>query len=422
MIITHQKYEKEKIREEIIFAEREAGHKLSGREFAFYDEKVALFSEKPQQVARALPEETIGQDCVQSFVSNMSAPTSLEELDYNEGITLPEILMSEPTNEWTAPKWAKAGDVVFFMHSKTARSSLTALRTELTTKKSDFTASDYNRLLGWLDHALDIHAQYGGKIFAVGRVCGGPEYAETDSLLEGILHWKSRNYSAIDNILILEHPLDISSFHEYIYISRGSATTPLFDKEFSHLRDDIGRENALPAYVMDAVARPLPLRTINKDNWIEVSNDYRRCFILEKQFRQFYVDYLLRNIGDEKRLFTECRCQRSDIYDSFMDYVISFNGKYLPVEVKLAISAEPNILGQVSKYVHNSKVYLTDDGNKCATEQDFHDGKVLVIDTDKLYMYDAASDVVTEIYNLDRITSKANLQEVKHIIKSNLTV
>ena len=247
-------------------------------------------------------------------------------------------------------------------------------------------------------------------------------YSETDSLLEGILHWKSRNYSAIDNILILEHPLDISTFRDYIYISRGSATTPLFDKEFSHLRDDIGRENALPAYVMDAVARPLPLRTINKDNWIEVSNDYRRCFILEKQFRQFYVDYLLRNIGDEKRLFTECRCQRSDIYDSFMDYVISFNGKYLPVEVKLAISAEPNILGQVSKYVHNSKVYLTDDGNKCATEQDFHDGKVLVIDTDKLYMYDAASDVVTEIYNLDRITSKANLQEVKHIIKSNLTV
>ncbi|MBO5569252.1 MAG: hypothetical protein J6A79_10035 [Clostridia bacterium] len=420
MIITHQKYEKERIREEIIFAEREAGHKLSDREIAFYDEKVALFSEKPQQIARALPEETIGQDCVQSFISNMSAPTSLEELAYTDGLTLPENLMSAPTNEWTAPKWAKAGDVVFFMHSKTARSSLTALRSELTSRKADFTALDYNRLLGWLDHALDIHAQYGGKIFAVGRVCGGPEYAETDSLLESILHWRSRNYSAIDNILILEHPLDISSFREYIYISRGSATTPLFDKEFSHLRCDISKENALPAYVMDAVARPLPLRTINKDNWIEVSNDYRRCFILEKQFRQFYVDYLLRDIGDQKRFFTECRCQRADINDSFMDYVMLFNGKYIPVEVKLAVSAEPNIIGQVSKYVHNSRVFLTDDGSRCAAEPDFHNGKVLVIDTDKLYMYDATTNSVIEIYDLGQLTSKGELQAVKRAIASHL--
>ena len=420
MIITHQKFEKEKLREDFLTAERDARYILAEREKEYLERKVEMLSEKPQQVARALPEEKIGQDCVQSFISNMSAPTSLEELAYTDGLTLPENLMSAPTNEWTAPKWAKAGDVVFFMHSKTARSSLTALRTELTSRKADFTALDYNRLLGWLDHALDIHAQYGGKIFAVGRVCGGPEYAETDSLLESILHWRSRNYSAIDNILILEHPLDISSFREYIYISRGSATTPLFDKEFSHLRCDIGKENALPAYVMDAVARPLPLRTINKDNWIEVSNDYRRCFILEKQFRQFYVDYLLRDIGDQKKFFTECRCQRTDINDSFMDYVMLFNGKYIPVEVKLAVSAEPNIIGQVSKYVHNSRVFLTDGGSRCAAEPDFHNGKVLVIDTDKLYMYDATTNSVIEIYDLGQLTSKGELQAVKRAIASHL--
>lgn len=420
MIITHQKFEKEKLREDFLTAERDARYILAEREKEYLERKVEMLSEKPQQVARALPEETIGQDCVQSFISNMSAPTSLEELAYTDGLTLPENLMSAPTNEWTAPKWAKAGDVVFFMHSKTARSSLTALRTELVVRQSDFAASDYSRLKGYLDHALDIHAQYGGKIFAVGRVCGGPEYAETDSLLESILHWRSRNYSAIDNILILEHPLDISSFREYIYISRGSATTPLFDKEFSHLRDDIGRENALPAYVMDAVARPLPLRTISKNNWIEVSNDYRRCFILEKQYRQFYVDYLLRDIGDQKRFFTECRCQRADINDSFMDYVMLFYGKYIPVEVKLAVSAEPNIIGQVSKYVHNSKVFLTDDGSRYITGRDFHDGKVLIIDTEKLYMYDDLTRTVAEIYELDSIIGNSDIAEVRKVIIENL--
>ena len=420
MQITYQKYVKQKIREEIEYSVQKAGYILSARVKEELAGKIKLDSEKPQQIARALSNEIIGQNCVQSFISNMSAPTSLAELVYNEGITLPENLMSEPTTEWTAPRWAKAGDVVFFMHSKTARSSITALRTELINRRTDFTAADYNRLFGWLEHALEIHAQYGGKIFAVGRVCGGPEYAEPDSLLESILHWRSRNYSAIDNIQVLDHPVDISTFRKYIQVSRGSATTPLIDEEFTSLRDEIYRENTLPDYVSNCTARPVPLRKINIDNWIGVANDYRRCFILEKQFRKFYVDYLLREIGDHKKFFTECRCQRDDIHDSFMDYVFRFNGKYLPVETKLAVSAEPDIIGQVSKYVSNSRVFLTSDEKRFVSGNGFHNGKVLIIDTDKIYMYDAAPDSVTEIYNLDQLTSKGDLQTVKRVIKSHL--
>ena len=76
------------------------------------------------------------------------------------------------------------------------------------------------------------------------------------------------------------------------------------------LSEDIGRVNLIPEYVKSSIARPIPLRSINEENWIEIANDYRRCFILEKQFRKFYVDYLIREIGDQKRFFTECRCQR----------------------------------------------------------------------------------------------------------------
>ncbi len=76
MIITHQKFEIEKLREDFQAAERDARYILAEREKEYLERKVEMFSEKPQQVARALPEETIGQDCVQSFISNMSAPTS----------------------------------------------------------------------------------------------------------------------------------------------------------------------------------------------------------------------------------------------------------------------------------------------------------------------------------------------------------
>ena len=72
MIITHQKYEKEKFTEDIKAAERDAGYILSDREKVNLGRKAEILYEKPQQVARALPNEVVGQDCVQSFVSNMS--------------------------------------------------------------------------------------------------------------------------------------------------------------------------------------------------------------------------------------------------------------------------------------------------------------------------------------------------------------
>lgn len=375
---------------------------------------------KVQQIARADQNENVGMECVQAYVSNISTFTSLDELDYFDGFTLVENVLESTENEWTAPKWAKAGDVVFFMHSKTARTSITRLRSELITNKDKYDIETYNKLMNYLAHALEVHSEYGGKIFAIGRICGGPEYVSTEETVARLFHWKSRNYSAIDNIITLNKPIDISEFRDYIYISRGSATTALFDNEFVKLREMISHTTTLPSYVADATAKPLPLREINKHNWITVANDYRRCFILEKQFRKFYVDYLLAELGDQRKFYEECRCQRTDINDSFMDYVIMFNHKYLPVEVKLSVLAEPNIKHQVSKYVYNTKVFLTVDGKKTTSAEKFNSGKVLIIDTDSVYLYDSTTDLVSNIFSLDTLTCKNDIVVLRNIIAEKL--
>ena len=421
MIITHQKYARERIEEELCAIESFLEIPPTSSDRARLERRRELFSEKTQQVGRVLPDEMLGLDCVQSFVTNMSTVSSLEELAIREGITLPEELISSSSTEWTSPRWAKAGDIVFFMHSKTARSTITRLRSELIHSRDQISGTDYDLLMTYLEHALEIHSKYGGKIFALGRVCGGPEYVEPDDVFDNIFHWKSRTYSAIDNIHILENPIDISTFRDYIFISRAGAITPLFDHEFDRLREDIGRVNLIPEYVKSSIARPIPLRSINGENWIEIANDYRRCFILEKQFRKFYVDYLIREIGDQKRFFTECRCQRQSMNDSFMDYVMLFDGKYLPVETKLSVAAEPNIVNQVSKYVYNSKVFLTDDGSRVVTGADFHPGKVMIIDTEHIFMFDSKTQTVNQIKDLDQIASKADLYSVEQVIRKNLS-
>ena len=419
MFVTNQKYNRESIEKEVQYTKIHYSILPDKREIDRLELETEMLFEKTQQIALADPDEKIGRNCVQSFVSNMSTVTSLEELDYFDGFTLPENIMSDTTNCWTAPIWAKAGDIVFFMHSKTAKSTLTGLRTQLIQNRNKIRPGKYERLMAHIDHALDIHSRLGGKIFAIGRICGGVEYIDPEDYVDSILHWKSRHYSNIDNIYILENPIDISEFRNYIYISRGSSITPLFDDEYDRLKEDISKFNDIPEYVKESVARPIPLRKINNDNWIEVSNAYRRCFILEKQFRKFYVDYLVRELGDKKRFYTECRCQKPSMNDSFMDYAMLFNGKYLPVETKLSVSAEPNIIGQVRKYVYNSKVFLDNEGKTVSGEQ-FHNGKVLIIDTEKMYIYDDKQKDVKEILDLDCIESKEDLKTAKNAIMAAL--
>lgn len=385
-----------------------------------YDRELEERLYKPHQFAKALPEEKVGFDCVQSFISNMSTATSIEELLYFEDFSLPENILSGTENEWTSPKWAKAGDIVFFMHSKTARSTITRLRTEIVNNRNEFESSEYDRLLKYIEHALEVHDKYGGKIFAIGRISGGTEMITSEDIAETVFHWKSRTYYAIDNIVKLHTPVDISEFNSFIQVSRGSAITPLYDEEFIQLRNLILEHNTLPAYITDCVAKPIPLRLINKNNWISVANDYRRCFILEKQFRKFYVDYLISYIGDKKSFYTECRCQRDDINDSFMDYVMLFDKKYLPVEVKLSVSAEPNILSQVRKYVHNTRIYLTHDRKRVINESDMHSTKVLIIDTDKIYVYDSLDDKISVVFTLDQIQSKDDLEELRKLLATKI--
>lgn len=384
-----------------------------------WEKELSLRASKAEQIGRIRSEERTGADCVQAFIANMAAPSTLEEISYVDGKSLPEEVLSGSENEWTVPKWAKAGDIVFFMHSKTARTTLTRLRTELN-QDDTVGAAVRTRVQKMIDHNLDIHSQYGGKIFAVGRVCGGPETVTDDELASDIFHWRSRVYASIDHVTPLTNPLDIAEFNDLVYVSRGSALTPLYDDEFVGLRKRIGEKNQLPNYLTECVARPIPLRNINAENWIKVANDYRRSFITEKQYRKFYLDYLLKSIGDQKKFYEECRCQRADIADSFMDYVIKFKGKFLPVEAKLSVGAEPHIKDQVGKYVFNTMILLDSEKGKQISGADCYPGKVLVADTDNLYMFTASDDSLVPIFTLNDLRSEDDIAEVVQSISKAL--
>ena len=378
---------------------------------------------KEFQVRHSLSEHS--NDIVQSFINNISFPKTLDELYFfatEHGSFNVEDVLYEDETVWTSPKWAKIGDIVFFMHSKTAKSTITSLRTQLNNERDDISKKKYNILMDWINRGLDLYSQYGGKIFAIGKVIGAPEYiTDSDDDYEdaSFYHWGSRIYSEIE-VFVLETPIDISEFNDFIFVSRQSGITPVFGKEFIKLRDLITSKNETPEYFLRSIATPLPLTKINSDNWLEITDEYRRSFMLESQFRSYYVDYLLSAISDRKTIYKECRCVKKNNPNTFADNVIYINGKYVPVEVKLSIAAEPNIKGQVENYCDTDEIYIDSKRNKKITPNQIYNKNVIVIDTDDIYVFNSDDYELKHILSLNNLTATSDLQVLKKAIINEL--
>lgn len=375
---------------------------------------------------------------VQAFISNISFPTSLDELYvYVHSFDVEKILgcdffalldeynyydaSNHETYEsrktyWTAPKWSKMGDIVFFMHSKTADTSISRLKTELLKNEESFTSDYFWTMMNSLFRAKKIHAIYGGKIFAIGKVSDKSDYFYNSD--DEKRHWNGRIYAPIDSIFLLEKPIDISEFNSKIMISRQSAITSVSGDNFEFLKSLILKKNKIvESYLKEAVAEPMPLHNLSENNWLSIVNKHRRSFFLEEQFRSYYVDRFLKYFGDTKTFYRECTCVKKGKSKTFVDNVVKFKGKYLPVEIKLSVTAERDIISQLKNYCEIDELWL--DKNKRITDN-IYTNNVLVIDTDKIYIYSNCKHMLKPIYDLDNIETNDTIVEVRDIVANYL--
>ena len=370
---------------------------------------------------------------VQAYISNISFPTSLDEVyKYAHLFNMEMILGCDFYNllndkhymdfnnvekyesrktEWTAPKWCKSGDIVLFMHSKTANARISAMKTELLSNRDKYTDDAFWIMMNALTRARKIYEIYGGKIFAIGKINGTPIYDSADTDQQ---HWKSKIYAPIDSIFLLEKPIDISEFNAVIMVSRQSSITPVFGEQFTYLKELILKKNPIvEEYYKESAAEPVPLARINDENWLNIVNNYRRSFFLEIQFRSFYVDRFLKYLGDTRTIFRECACIKTDVPTSYVDNVIKLDGFYLPVEVKLSVDAEQDILAQLRKYCNLNHLMLT---KNRIINSGLYDNNVLVIDTERLYMYNNRKKALNALADLDSIHTIEDIANLRQTI------
>lgn len=358
-------------------------------------------------------QKTEEYEYINAHINNISFPKGIEELEtfvYEHGMYNVEEVLNCSEVFWTVPRSSKIGDIVLFYHAKTAISRISALTSEVKALP-DESIHPKALLLDWLGRARGLYGAYGGKIFAVARIVGSPEHSEMRGSTGVEYHWHGRVYASVADIAALDVPVDISEFNSFIKVSRQSAITPLPSTEFNKLRSVIRSRNCnLPDYFLNCRIGTNSLSRVNCENFLLQTSPYRRRFLLETDFRSYYVDYLLKSLSG-RQVWSECRCQATGKADCFVDNVFCVNDRHYLLEVKLNTKIEKNLSRQLQQYIRAERIFLKQGEPKAIT--DFEKAYIYVIDTDAFFRYEAETDCLIELVKLDALTS---VDQIKRLL------
>ncbi len=348
---------------------------------------------------------------VQAVILNLSFPKSLEELysliKERGKLDMQALLevngLEESVHSWTLPKWIKSGDIVFFMHSKNSKFTIASLKVEFQREIGRLSSDQVRTIRGALNIGEELYYKYGGKIFMIGEIDEeAPFEYDFSEFRKYSPHYRGRICAYAKCCSLLKNPIDLSEFGKFIKLSCGGSITPVCGKQFEELKHLIMSRNNIPVYLEEASAMPIPLKDIDDNNWLSIASAFRNRFMYEIQFRSYYVDYFLKVLGDNKKIYSECECRKNGAsHPSYVDNIISFGKYYLPVEVKVNKDSEHDLVGQVRKYCYIDKLYLEQNQKKLVNNEDVIRDKVLVIDTFGVYLYRNMDDSIEKLCSLD---------------------
>ena len=325
---------------------------------------------------------------VQSCITTVSFPDTIDDVlnmvDKNDYLgpwltdldTLLEYSDREESG-WTAARWLTVGDVLFFYHSKRARS-----RTKQLYKEAKNDVDSETELIELLKRSISLAEKHGGTMFGCARVIG-PTFHSDDTEL---LHFDSRNFAPYADFCLFPHPLPIEEFRQFRPIGQNTVT-PLYGNEFAGIKSLLAEKNDLPSYLRDALPNNKGFQTIDSDNWRSVACSPEARFRDETQIRTYFLDYLLSELKDRNSpLLEECECYRDGHTTGVADYFIRVGGHWIPIEAKLNVQTVPNILGQTTKYVNVEAIKTTKGANKDKSQQIERIRLCLVADQGGIYV------------------------------------
>ncbi|MCL4867389.1 MAG: hypothetical protein KJ063_00340 [Anaerolineae bacterium] len=261
--------------------------------------------------------------------------------------------------KWTALRWMTQGDILFFYHTKGAKKRVANLYQQAVdgnTQKNTLAyllewtlglSSKNKTLVHALERTLALTNRYSGTIFACAKISGKTEYSASDHQ-----HFGSKYFAPLEQVHVFAVPLPLDRFSDLVTIGQ-AVTTPLYSRQLDGIKNMLAQENRLPNFLSKAEFSGLSFLNVTHENWPTISCAPETRFIYEAQIRIYLLDHLLSGIKDKGTpLLEECRCVRNGKQTGSADYFVKLHDVWVPVEAKLNILTERDILDQVAKYIN----------------------------------------------------------------------
>lgn len=175
-----------------------------------------------------------------ALITNFQSPVELRDLVdryEKDGMTnIDHIFHYEDTfGEWTVDKNSQVGDIVFFMCAKTSKEHMGHVCAEA--RRQGCT----DQIIAFAEAERSLYKRYAGYIVAVGVIESEP-FQEEDAGY-AFPYWRSPWYAKIGNFELLNIPLHISEYRDYITVSRTGAITRLTKEQEEILKNQIQTKN-----------------------------------------------------------------------------------------------------------------------------------------------------------------------------------
>lgn len=171
-----------------------------------------------------------------AMIINFQSPVAVEDLIdryiRDKMTNIDHIFNFENTlREWTVDKNSQVGDVVFFMCAKTSKDHMGHVCAEA--KRAECA----EEIIAFAESERELYKKYAGHIVAMGVVESEP--FQDDDAGYAFPYWRSPWYAKIGDFHLLDTPIHISEYRDYITVSRTGSITRLTKEQEETLKKQI---------------------------------------------------------------------------------------------------------------------------------------------------------------------------------------
>lgn len=216
----------------------------------------------------------------------------------------------------------------------------------------------------------------------------------------------------------------MDDYKDFISINMFGSITTVFGEKFTQLQKLILEKNKdmgdeIPYYFRKSTPAAIAPVDLDEENWMKLDSGYRSKFNLKHKYQKYYTDYVLKAIGDTMKIGINCRYSKPGLDDAFMDNVILFDKRRLPVKIFIKEVRTDKDFEILENHCHASEIFISND--KPVSASKIYTDKVLVIDKKQIAVYDSLKEEIQPVQQLDELKTVEDIAILKQKLSAALS-